>query len=70
MDKETFDELMVDAPKFNQPLVQGLAVKELQHIEEYVEHRIIRVAAAEFPPQLKFIEGVRCSVEEDRKSVV
>ncbi len=64
MDKETFDELMVDAPKFNQPLVQGLAVKELQHIEEYVEHRIIRVAAAEFPPQLKFIEGVRCSVEE------
>ena len=64
MDRATFEELMEDAPKFNQKLVEGLAVSEMQHIEEHIDKRIFKVAAAEFPPQLEYVRGERCGVEE------
>lgn len=70
MDKQLFAELMADAPKFNQDIVQGLATKEMDHIEEYVDRRIFRVAAAEFPPSLEYLYGERCSPEEEDAEIL
>lgn len=68
MDHTLFDILHERAPKFNQDLVQGLAVKQLAEAESYIR-RILKTAEQDLPPELKFVELVRCSPEEEYREV-
>jgi hypothetical protein len=65
MDIPLFNKLLESQPKFNQRLVQGLAVHEMQFVERYVEERILKVAAQEFPPTLVLKPMRRATPEEE-----
>lgn len=64
MDIPLFDKLFEGQPKFNRQLTQGLATSEMPHVERYVEERIWKVAAQDFPSQLQYIGCRRASPEE------
>lgn len=69
MDHALFDILHERAPKFNQDLVQGLAVKHMAETEAYID-RIFRTAAEDLPPELKYLGLSRCTPEEEYREVV
>lgn len=51
-------------PPVEMDIVDGLAVKHMQHVEDFVES-IFRTVAKDFPPGLEFIGGERCSPYEE-----
>lgn len=51
-------------PKFNDRIVNGMAVQELKYVEPYV-HRIIQTAAMDFPPGLTYEGYRRCTPQEE-----
>ena len=65
LDIALFTELQADQPKFNQRLVEGLAVSEMQYAERYVHERIFKPAAAELPPSIQYLGPQRCTPEEE-----
>lgn len=70
MDKLLFEKILETTPKFNERLVQGLAVSEMQHVEKYVHERIFKVAAKDLPPSIQYLGYERCTPEEEHTEVV
>lgn len=70
MDIPLFDKLLEPQPKFNQRLTQGLAVHEMQYVERYLEERILKVAAMEFPPALVYRNMRRATPEEEHTDTI
>ena len=64
MDIPLFDALLERQPKFNQKLTQGLAAFEMPFVERYVEERIWKVAAQDFPAQVQYVGCRRATPEE------
>lgn len=57
MDHDLFDLITEEMPQFNHDLVNGLAVAELENVEQYVDE-VWKSAAADFPPGLTY-HGLR-----------
>lgn len=57
MDNILFDLIAESFPKFNERIVQGLAVEEMRHSENFIHQRLLS-AAKDFPPELRY-EGLR-----------
>lgn len=64
MDKDLFDLVDQNMPRFNRRVVEGWAVHEMQHVEAHV-HRIFLAAAGDFPPELKYLGYERCTPAEE-----
>lgn len=57
MDNLLFNAITEQMPSFNQEVVDGLAVAEMEHVEDYIE-RVWQCVQPDFPPGLKY-EGMR-----------
>lgn len=68
MDKKLFDLVDQRVPKFNPRIAEGYAVRAMQFVEGYVD-RIFRTAAVDFPPELKYLGGERCTPYEEYQEV-
>ncbi len=64
MDKTLFQDIMKIVYKINPDIAQGLAVKELDKVEQYIDKRW-RSAAANFPPNLYYEGPYRYTPEEE-----
>lgn len=64
MDKKLFDLVEAGTPKFNDLVVEGLAVQQMRHVESYVD-RIMKTAEADFPPSLRYLGCRRCTPQEE-----
>jgi hypothetical protein len=65
MDNKLFDLVASQTPKFNDVIVNGLAVREMKYVEGYVD-RIMRAASADFPPGLSYETYRRCTPQEEQ----
>lgn len=70
MDVPLFDRLFAGQPKFNRALTQGLATVELPYAERYVEERIWKVAAQDFPPQVQYVGYSRATPDEEHNDTI
>ena len=68
MDKKLFDLVAASTPKFNDLVVNGLAVQHMRYVEQYVE-KIIRTAEVDFPPELRYVGYRRCTPQEEYAEV-
>lgn len=64
MDKHLFDVLHNTLPRINDDIANGLAFKQMQRPEAYV-HRLLQIAAEDFPPEVKYIDYHVCTVREE-----
>lgn len=64
MDKKLFEDILETVEKINPEIAEGLAVKELRHVEQYMD-KVWRSAAASFPPNLYYEGYRRCTPEEE-----
>lgn len=64
MDKELARLIDADTPKLNPVLANGLAVRDMQRVEDYID-RVLRAAASDFPPGLEYVNCVRCTPQEE-----
>jgi hypothetical protein len=64
MDNDLIDAITNRMPVFNQEVVDGLAVAEMEHVESYVD-RVWRCAAADFPAGLTYDGYYRLSPKEE-----
>ncbi len=64
MDKHLFDLLHAQMPKINPDIANGLAFKQMQHPEVYVD-RLLRIAAQDFPPEVKYDDYHICTPKEE-----
>ena len=68
MDKQIFDLIAHNTPKFNPHIADGLAVLQMKQVEQYIDN-IIRCAEGSFPEGLKYLRMQRCTPEEDHAQV-
>lgn len=64
MDKHLFALVKEKIPKFNELIVNGLAVQQMRLVEPYVD-RIFRTAATSFPEGLQYLGYRRCTPHEE-----
>lgn len=64
MDKHFFDLLHESIPKINEDLANGLAYRQMQHPEKYID-RAIRIAEQDFPPEVKYAGYHVCTPREE-----
>ncbi len=64
MDNDLFDVVTRQMPTFNQEVVDGLAVAEMEHVESYID-RVWRCAEMDFPEGLVYNGYRRLSPEEE-----
>lgn len=64
MDKALFDLVAARTPKFNDPLVDGLAVSHMRSVEAYIDH-MFRTAETDFPPEVRYEYFRRCTPYEE-----
>lgn len=69
MDKDLFDLIDEDTPRFNSRVMNGLAVEELEQAEAYV-NQIIRTAVAELAPELQFVRLERCTPRDEYREAI
>lgn len=56
-------------PRMNKDIVNGLAVSQMNYVEEYIND-IMRCAAESFPPGMKYVDGRRCTPLEQFKEII
>ena len=64
MDTRLFSRINQDTPRFNPAIAEGLARKQLESVEQYID-RVMRCAEVSFPPGLKYISCARCTPIEE-----
>lgn len=64
MDRQFFDLLHRSIPKMNEDVVEGIACKQLQHPEIYVD-RAIRIAEKDFPKEVRYDGYAICTPKEE-----
>jgi hypothetical protein len=64
MDTQLFNRIDQDTPRFNPQIAGGLARKQLESVEGYVD-RVMRCMAASLPPEMKYVGPGRCSPVEE-----
>lgn len=64
MDARLFDHIQRKCESFNRTITRGLAVEAMKEVEQYVD-RLWRCAEVDFPPQLRYVRGVRCTPQEE-----
>jgi len=69
MDKHLFEVLHATLPRINEDIANGLAYKQMQRPEAYVD-RLLRIAAEDFPPEVKYLDYHICTVREELAELV
>lgn len=68
MDRKLFAHIEGHCPKFNPLVADGLACKQLEYVEQYID-RIIRCAEPGFPDGLRYVRYARCTPAEEHAVV-
>lgn len=68
MDKKLFDLVAGCTPRFNDSIVNGLALTHMRSVEGYID-RIMRTAEKDFPPELRYLGYKRCTPHEEHAEV-
>ena len=63
MDKQLFNDILETVEKINPDIAEGLAVKELKNVEQYID-KVWKSAATSFPPNLYYDGYKRYTPEE------
>ena len=69
MDKLLLDLLHDAVPKINEEIANGLAVRQMQHPEVYVD-RLLMIASEDFPPEVKYKGYTLCTPREEVAELV
>lgn len=69
MDNVLFGLVEALSPKFNQLILDGLAVEHMRHVEAHVD-QLFRSAAKGFPEGLKYLDYVACSPYDEYNTIV
>lgn len=68
MDNFLFGKIYENVPKFNQTVAEGIAVREVEGVERYVDH-LFKCAEESFPPGLTYEGSRRCTPRAEYMAV-
>lgn len=69
MDRHLFELLHETIPKINDDVANGLAYRQMQHPEVYID-RALRIASQDFPPEVKYVDYHVCTPREEFTEMV